>query len=114
MEIQGKIIQIGQVQSGRSQKGNDWAKQDFVIETEEKFPKKIAMTIMKQDLINAFYYYQVGYNIKCSINIESKEYNGKWYTQVNVWKFEGDSNNPKPGGQHEDYHSDGTSDDLPF
>ncbi|MBR4153887.1 MAG: DUF3127 domain-containing protein, partial [Paludibacteraceae bacterium] len=45
MEIKGKVVLVLPQQSGTSQAGNQWKKQEFVIETQEQFPKKICMTL---------------------------------------------------------------------
>ncbi|MFA6401135.1 MAG: DUF3127 domain-containing protein [Salinivirgaceae bacterium] len=85
MEISGKIIQILPATEGQSAKGG-WKRQDFIIETTEQFPKKVCISNWndKVDLNQQ----GVGKNIKASINVESREYNNKWYTDVRVWKME--------------------------
>lgn len=86
MEIEGKLIEILPVQSGVSQNG-DWSKQDFVIETLSEYPKKVCITDFgcKLDIES----YMMQENIKAFIDIQSREYNGKWYTNVTAWKVEG-------------------------
>lgn len=85
MEIQGKVIEIPEAKSGQSARGT-WKKQDFIIETDESFPKKICLTNWndKVDLSSL----NVGDEIKASVNIESREYNGNWFTDIKVWKME--------------------------
>ena len=85
MEITGKIIQLLETKTGTSSKG-EWSKQEFIIETEGKYPKKICIANWngKADLNGV----GVGANVKVGINIESRDYNGKWYTDVTIWKFE--------------------------
>jgi hypothetical protein len=85
MEIKGKLIKIMPTQQGTSQAGKVWSKADFVIETEGQYPKKIAITAMG-DLIAKLP--SVGSNVTAHINIESREYNEKWYTNVNLWKID--------------------------
>ncbi|MGI6319998.1 MAG: DUF3127 domain-containing protein [Bacteroidales bacterium] len=86
LEITGKLVQILDLQSGTSRNGN-WQKQEFVIETEGQYPKKVCMNLWgeKADEIKK---YSIGQSIKASINIESREYNGRWYTDVRAWKVE--------------------------
>ena len=85
MEIIGKIYAILNKESGQSSKGT-WEKQDIIIETLEQYPKKICISnwgnkVNYQNL-------SVGVKIRAMINIESREYNSKWYTDIKVWKFE--------------------------
>jgi hypothetical protein len=80
-EITGKVIQILDQVSGTGAKGN-WVKQDFVIETLGDHPKKAAFQAWndKIDLIP-----EIGKEATISYNIESREYNSKWYTDLRVW-----------------------------
>ena len=83
MEITGKIISVLPMQSGVSTNG-EWKKQEFIIETSDQYPKKICITAMKTMAEKVF---NIGETVTCHINIESREFNGKWYTTVNLWKL---------------------------
>lgn len=85
MQITGKLILKLPPVKGTSSKG-EWTKQDIVIETNDKFPKNICISFMKE--VEKIQAVQIGSNLTVHINIESREYNGKWYTNVNGWKFE--------------------------
>lgn len=122
MELTGKIIQKLDVQSGTSSRG-PWQKQEFIIETEDKFPKKVCVSAWaeKVDEISRL---NINDSVKVSINIESREYNGRWYTDVRAWKIEaatqGSAPNPQGGTEYnqapvvENYNQEDMSDDLPF
>lgn len=86
MELRGKIIQVLPVVSGMGKKGQ-WNRQDFVIETLGQFPKKVALSIWGQQKIDD-YDLQIGMEVTVHVELESREYNGKWYTQANAWKIE--------------------------
>jgi hypothetical protein len=85
METEGKLIQVLPVQNITSQKGQ-MKKMEFVIETEAKFPKKICFSIWndKIDLFTS----KPGDNIKVYFDLDSREYNGRWYTEARAWKVE--------------------------
>ncbi len=85
MEISGKIIQILPEQKGTSARG-EWTRQDFVIETNEQYPKKVCISNLsnKVNLAGA----GIGAEVTCHINIESREFNARWYTDVKVWKMD--------------------------
>jgi hypothetical protein len=87
LSIKGKIEQILKPESGVSRAGNEWKKQEFVIETEEQFQRKVCFTLFgdKVDLINGL---NPGEEVEVSFNVESREYNGRWFTNVNAWKVE--------------------------
>ena len=84
MEIIGKIIQILPEQKGKSAKG-EWQKQDFVLETQDQYPKKVCISIWNKKIdINNF----ENKVVKCFINIESREFNDRWFTNITGWKIE--------------------------
>ncbi|MCT4636334.1 MAG: DUF3127 domain-containing protein [Bacteroidales bacterium] len=95
MEITGKLYQKLAEQSGTSARG-EWRKQDFIIETEEQYPKKVCISNWnnKVDLDSV----AEGTTVTASINIESREFNGRWYTDVKVWRMSvnGQGGTPPP------------------
>lgn len=51
MEISGKIIVALPAQGGVSKAGKEWSRQDYVIETKEQYPKKIAFSVMNDNIM---------------------------------------------------------------
>jgi hypothetical protein len=86
MEIQGVLKQILKTESGTSKSGKDWQKQTIIIETADAYPKLIAIEVSEKAL-SRLQDYSEGMTITCSINIESREYNGRWFTSVKAWKI---------------------------
>ncbi len=86
MEISGNIIQVLPLQTGEGKNGQ-WKKQEFIIETEGTYPKKVCVA-MWGEKINASLI-QVGSAVTASVEVESREYNGRWYTDVKSWRLEG-------------------------
>ncbi len=95
LAVKGKIDQILKPESGTSRAGKEWTKQEFVIETEDQYPKKVCFTLFgdKVSLINGL---AVGQEVEVSFNMESREYNGRWFHNINAWKIESASNNNIP------------------
>ena len=84
MEITGKIIQILPEETGEGRNG-PWKKQSFILETQDQYPKKVCITIWGDKIdINTY-----GENsmVTASINVESREYNNRWYTDVKAWRI---------------------------
>lgn len=82
MEIQGKIILIDKPESI---KNGEFTKQNVVIETEDSYPKKICLISWNNRItIEKF---KVGDKVSAKIDIQSREYNGRWYTDVKVWEL---------------------------
>jgi hypothetical protein len=94
MEIKGKLQIILPLTEGQGKNG-PWKKQEFVIETMDNYPKKICMNVWG-DKVDDLKRYKLGDIITCSLDISSREYNGKWYTDIRAWRIvagEGSSNN---------------------
>lgn len=89
MDIEGKVHKIMPQVSGASQKGN-WVKQDVIIEQNTDFNKKVCITLWG-DKVNELSRFSEGDNVTLGINLESREYNGRWYTEARAWKITGQS-----------------------
>ncbi|MBR5639511.1 MAG: DUF3127 domain-containing protein [Muribaculaceae bacterium] len=86
MEVKGKIIQKFDLQSGTSKAGNPWKKQNYLLETLDSFPKKIYFDFFG-DRADQFPL-NVGDMITLSFDIECREYQGRYYTDIRGWKAE--------------------------
>ena len=86
MEIIGKVVRLGALTEGTSARG-PWRKQDLIIETEEQYPRTVCLTCWTNQ-IDEIQKFAPGQTIKAQIEISSREFNGKWYTDVRVWRFD--------------------------
>lgn len=88
MEISGKIIQVLPEQGGVSKtSGKEWKLQAYVLETQEQFPKKVHFEVFGEDRIKANPC-QLDDVVTVSFDIESREFNGRWYTSIRAWKIQ--------------------------
>lgn len=85
MYIQGKVLRVFPIQTGESPRGS-WKKREFVLETYAKIPKKVCM-VLKGESVDTCTVNE-GDSLKVSVDIESREYKEKWYTEVRAWKIE--------------------------
>ena len=86
MDLSGKVIsQLAEV-SGSSKSGNAWRKQEYIVETGGQYPKKVCFNIWGAKI--AQFNIQNGEFINIGVDLESREYNGRWYTDVRAWKVE--------------------------
>jgi hypothetical protein len=84
LKIHGTVTALLEPQTGESAKGS-WTKQEFILETEnDKYPKSVCIEIWGDKVEPP----QVGDVVICSINVESREYNGRYYTNVRAWKID--------------------------
>ena len=126
MEISGKVVAILEPQSFVSQKnGNTYVTNVFIIETQGQYPKKVAFKVMGEDKFKQMQIVVGGfYNV--SFDVESREWQGKWFTECQAWRavrMDGQQQaqqsavpNAKPSEQAVTQQQNGSqgSDDLPF
>ncbi len=84
LEITAKLLYSLPQQTGTGKNGQ-WVKQDFIVETEEQYPKKVCMSAWG-DLVGQFSSFPAGTRLKINFRVESREYNGRWYTDVRPWR----------------------------
>ena len=84
MELAGKIILIGQIESVGQ---NGFTKRLIVIETAEQYPQKLPIDFVKEktSLLDNF---SIGQSVKVQINLRGSESNGRWFSQIQGWKIE--------------------------
>ena len=85
MEINGLVYKILPVQNGTSARG-EWQKREIIIEQPDEFNRKVCVTFFGDKAAEAANLRE-GDKVSISINIESREYNGRWYTNVNAWRI---------------------------
>lgn len=87
LEIEGKISQKLAKQNGQSARGS-WTKQDFILEFQDgSFPSAVCFTAFGDDKVAELDRYQVGDAVKVAFNLRAREYNGRWYNDVRVWRI---------------------------
>lgn len=114
MQFTVKLVQVLPLQTGAGKNG-EWKKQDVIVETDGQFPKKVCVSIWG-DKINPSQL-QPGAMLNVSFDVESREYNGRWYTDVKAWKVEPAGSGGAQPAPAEDYSNQSftsTDDDLPF
>ncbi len=83
--IRGQVIFVGQLQSGVGKNsGKQWQKQEYVIQTDGQYPKKVAFSLLNDKIQQANI--QMGQTIEVEVDAQSREYNGKWYTELTAWR----------------------------
>jgi len=115
MELKGKVIQLLPLQKGMGKKG-EWRKQEFIVEVPGQFPKKVCVSCWG-DKIDQFRL-AVDDMVTVSIDLESREYNGRWFTEARAWKVSKTSagNDAVPTPMEEPPYpvGGGLDDDAPF
>lgn len=84
MQLTGKLIQLLPLQTGTGRNGQ-WRKQEIIVETNSQYPKKVCLSIWgdrinEQQLV-------VGNTLVLDVEVESKEFGGRWYTELKAWRI---------------------------
>ena len=85
MELTGRIIAVLPLQTGQGRNG-EWKKQEYVLEynSESQFPRKVCFNLWGEKIDQ--FAIQEGQNLTVSFDIESREYQGRWYNDIRAWK----------------------------
>lgn len=114
LEIKGKLLQKLDVVTGEGRNGK-WEKQEFIVETDDQYPKKVCISVWGEKL-SMLEKIAEGDQVTVAINIESREYNSRWYTDVRAWRIERNADEGTPLSPQDEPPLDlgAPSDDLPF
>lgn len=99
-----------------------FSKREFVVTSkEDRFPQDIKMDCLKEkeEILKGF---KEGDEVTVSFDLRGREYNGRYFVDLNAWKLEAGSGSAAPsGGQPADFepedttdYSAGGDDDIPF
>lgn len=107
MELKSvKVLQLLEVQTGMGKRGQ-WKKREIVVEQPHAtYPRKICLTLWGDTVDQCP---NVGERITASIDLESREYQGRWFTDVKAWKIIKDAF----GGASKDDNGTSAFDNLP-
>ena len=85
MEFEGVVYKILPPTKGTSARG-DWQRQEVIFELQQEFSRKVCVIFFNKESDVARL--REGMTCTVSVNIESREYNGKWYTDVRAWRVQ--------------------------
>ncbi len=118
LAIKGRIKAILKVESGTSKVGKEWKKQSFVVDTGEQYNPDVCFNLFGEDKINMLSNFNEGQEVVVAFNVSSREFNGKYYHNIDAWKIHGEDvktpNTPHMPDLTDGGNSVGDIDDLPF
>lgn len=93
LTISGRIFSVLPLQQGTSKAGKPWQKQEYILDTGGQYPKKVCFSLFGDSITK--FPLQVGQDVTVSIDIESREWNSRWYTEVRAWNVAYASQQPQ-------------------
>lgn len=87
MDFNAKLVKIEEPVTGEGKNG-PWKKQSYIFETESQYPRQICVMVWGDKAISNPAIMQIGNRLNVSFELESREYNGRWYTDVRAWRIQ--------------------------
>lgn len=87
LTITGKLIKTLDLESGTSKAGKEWKKQSFIIDTGSQYNSEVCFSLFGEDKIALLDGLHPGTEIEVSFNLSSREYNGKYYHNIDAWRI---------------------------
>ena len=109
LKIKGKITKILNVESGTSKANKEWKKQNFVIDTGKEYNPEVCFSMFGDDKLEILAKYKEGADVEVHFNVSSREFNGKYYHNLDAWRIDAGDKTPNPELNNSD-----SEDDLPF
>ena len=85
MKITGKLVQKLEKETGTSKSGKSWEKQSILVEQLGTDYNKEVVISFFGDKIKNLRDIEEGSDVSVSINLSSREYNGKYYHNIDGW-----------------------------
>lgn len=85
MEILGILIKREALEKGKNENGNEWQRVTAVFQTVEQNPKNVAVVFINAN-VNHITNKKIGVLYRVQADAESRNYNGRWYTDLRGWK----------------------------
>jgi len=111
MEVKGTVTLIAPAETGTSKAGKEWTKQVIVVNTGAEYNPEIAIQAFGDDKIKDLNKLAVGDSVLIKCNVSSREYNGKYFHNIDGWFF---TKNTKEEVSQAEYVDTDEEDSLPF
>lgn len=85
MELYGKITKLLPLQTGEGKNGT-WKKQEYLLEYGDQYPKTMVFNLWGDKVDQ--YALTEGENVTVFFDVESREFNGRYYTDVKAWRVD--------------------------
>ncbi len=115
LSIKGKLSRKLSVESGVSKAGKEWKKQSFLVDTGAQYNPEICFQLFGEDKIEILNHHNEGDQVEVSFNLSSKEFNGRYFHNIDAWRIENLGSSSSEAGEAPEFNAPATEeDDLPF
>ena len=88
LSIKGTLTRKLEIESGTSKAGNEWKKQSFILDTGNQYNPEVCFQLFGEDKIELLNQHDEGTKVEVSFNLSSREYNGRYFHNVDAWRIE--------------------------
>jgi len=111
--IEGKLVKVFDLETGVSKAGKEWKKQSILIEQDTEYNKEVVVSFFG-DNVSKIKFNEIGNIVSCNINLSSREYNSKYYHNIDGWTCNVSDINEDVKAAFNEKFAGTTPDDLPF
>ena len=112
LSVQGKLIKKNSIEKIENKEGKQWKKQTFLIETDAEYNNQICFQLFGEEKIILLENHQIGDKIEVFFNISSREYNNRYYHNIDAWRINNATNNNQNTADSTEQANQ--NDNLPF
>ena len=108
LSIEGVLVQKNEIENIENKEGKKWIKQTFLIDVGSDYNSRICFQLFGEEKVKLIEAYTLGDQIEVFFNISSREYNKRYYHNIDAWRIISVNTEKKEA------ESDNTEDSLPF
>ena len=112
LSIKGHLIKKNDIENIENKEGKKWTKQTFILQTPAEYNNQICFQLFGEEKIKLLETHKIGDQIEVFFNISSREYNNRYYHNVDAWKITGFNELNQDSESSEDSNS--SAENLPF
>ncbi len=114
LSVKGRLSRKLNIESGVSKAGKEWKKQSFLLDTGSQYNPEICFQLFGEEKIEILKHHSEGDQVEVSFNLSSKEYNGRYFHNIDAWRIESMNESSEVEDAPEFNAPASEEDDLPF
>ncbi len=107
LSLEGLLVQKNEIENIKNKEGKEWIKQTFLIDIGSEYNSRVCFQLFGEEKVKLIDGYELGDKIEVFFNISSREYNNRYYHNIDAWKI-------NAANKTENETSEENQDSLPF
>ena len=93
LKVKGTISKVLDLETGTSKAGKEWKKQGFVIDTGAQYNPEVCFSVFGDEKVDMLSSFAEGQQVEVKFNVSSREFNGKYYHNLDAWHIKATETN---------------------